>query len=78
MIIENTATGRTLMEHNLKIIDTIMESSTRFIAHRQSLSNPWKNDKIKELSMIFQSVIDARERVMLRNEYFGIPIKDPD
>ncbi|MCX7994278.1 MAG: ATP phosphoribosyltransferase [candidate division WOR-3 bacterium] len=65
MIIDNTATGTTLKEHNLKIYKVIMDSTTRFIASRDALRNPWKKDKIEELKMLFQAVLDARERVML-------------
>ena len=65
MIIDNTATGNTLREHKLKIYKVIMESTTRFIAGRQTLKDPWKRNKIEELRMLFQSVLDARERVML-------------
>lgn len=65
MIIDNVSTGRTLKEHNLRIVDTIMESSTRFIANNSALDDPWKREIISELKMLFQSVLDARIRVML-------------
>jgi len=65
MIIDNTATGRTLEEHDLKVIATLLESSTRFVANRKSLEDTWKAEKIAELKMLFQSIIDARSRVML-------------
>ncbi|OPX18585.1 ATP phosphoribosyltransferase [candidate division WOR-3 bacterium 4484_100] len=65
MIIDNTTTGRTLREHNLQIIDTILESSTRFIAHKPALDDTEKREKIFELKMLFQAVLEARERVML-------------
>ena len=65
MIIDNISTGRTLKEHNLQIVDTILESSTRFIANKEAINDPWKNEKIDEMKMIFQAVLDARQRVML-------------
>lgn len=65
MIIDNVSTGRTLKEHNLIVIDTILESSTRFYANKQALNDPWKREKIEEMKMIFQAVLDARQRVML-------------
>jgi len=65
MIIDNTSTGRTLKEHNLHIIETLLESTTRFIANRSALKDPWKNEKIEEMKMLFQAVMDARSRVML-------------
>ncbi len=65
MIIDNTATGRTLMENGLRIVDTIMCSSTRFFASKQALKVPEKKQKIMELKMLFEAVLDARDRVML-------------
>ena len=65
MIIDNTSTGKTLKKHNLHVIATLMESSTRFIANKKALEDPWKSEKISEIKMLFQSVLDARERVML-------------
>jgi len=65
MIIDNVSTGRTLKEHNLHIIETLLTSSTRFIANRHALKDSFKGEKIREMKMLFQSVLDARERVML-------------
>jgi len=65
MIIDNTATGRTLQENGLRIIDTIMESSTRMFASKEALADPFKSKKIQELKMLFAAVLAARNRVML-------------
>lgn len=65
MIIDNTSTGRTLIENGLRIVDTIMTSSTRMFASKEALNNPAKKQKIMELKMLFEAVLDARERVML-------------
>ncbi len=65
MIIDNTATGQTLKDHNLKIIDKIIDSSTRFVANKDALKDNWKREKIEELKMLFTAVINARDRVML-------------
>jgi len=65
MIIDNTATGRTLKEHKLNVIHTLMESTTRMIVNEKALLDPWKKEKIEEMRMLFQAVLDARDRVML-------------
>lgn len=65
MIIDNIATGRTLEEHDLCVIAAILESSTRFIANRKALEDPWKSEKIHEMKMLFQAILDSRDRVML-------------
>ncbi|MDR1142789.1 MAG: ATP phosphoribosyltransferase, partial [Spirochaetaceae bacterium] len=65
MIIDNTASGQTLRDNGLKIIDTILESSTRFVAGKAAMADREKRARIEELSMLFRAVLDARERVML-------------
>ena len=65
MIIDNTATGRTLQENGLRIVDTIMESSTRMFASKEAMAIPAKAQKIGELKMLFEAVLAARSRVML-------------
>lgn len=65
VLIDNTSTGSSLRANNLKIVDTLMESSTRMYASREALKNPEKKRKIMELKMLFESVLNARGRVML-------------
>ncbi|MBC7364419.1 MAG: ATP phosphoribosyltransferase [Candidatus Aminicenantes bacterium] len=65
LIIDNMATGQTLRENGLKIIDEIFPSSTRLIANPASLTTPWKKEKIEEILMLITSVLNARRRVML-------------
>ena len=65
MIIDNTSSGQTLRDNGLRIIETILESSTRFVASPAALTNQWKRERIEELSMLFRAVLDGRERVML-------------
>jgi ATP phosphoribosyltransferase len=65
MIIDNTATGQTLKDHKLKVVDEIMASSTRFIANSKAMLDGGKKEKIEELVMLFQAVLNARSRVML-------------
>jgi ATP phosphoribosyltransferase len=65
MIIDNTSTGRTLRDNGLRIVSTLMESSTRFVASKAALADPEKRGRIEELAMLFRAVLDGRERVML-------------
>jgi ATP phosphoribosyltransferase len=55
LLIENTETGETLSRHNLRIIDTIVESTACLIGHSGMLSDP---DKKRDIS----SVIEAMKR----------------
>jgi len=79
MIIDNSATGRSLKDHSLEVIATLFESSTRFIANKRVLEDSWKKEKIREMNMLFQSVLDARCRVILEmnipKEKFGPIVK---
>lgn len=65
MIVDNTATGRTLLENGLRIVDTIFRSSTCLFASKEAMKDAAKRRKIMELKMLFESVLDARDRVML-------------
>jgi ATP phosphoribosyltransferase len=65
MIIDNTSSGQTLKDNGLRIIGTILESSTRFVASHAALADPEKRNRIEELAMLFHAVLDGRERVML-------------
>jgi ATP phosphoribosyltransferase len=65
MIIDNTSSGQTLKDNGLKIIATLLESSTRFVASHSALANPEKKSRIEELVMLFRAVLVGRERVML-------------
>ncbi len=65
MIIDNTSTGRTLRENGLEILDTLLFSSTRFIASKRAMDNAAKRESIEGLVMLFRAVLDARNRVML-------------
>ena len=65
MIIDNTSSGQTLKDNGLKIIDCLLESSTRFVASKTAMANPEKRGRIEELAMLFRAVLDGRDRVML-------------
>ena len=65
ILIDNTSTGSSLRANNLKIVDTLMTSSTRMYASKEALKDPAKKQKIMELKMLFEAVLNARSRVML-------------
>jgi ATP phosphoribosyltransferase len=49
LLIENTQTGRTLAKHNLKIMDTILQSTACLIGNKNSLESSSKKDRIASL-----------------------------
>jgi len=54
LLIENTETGETLSRHNLRIIDTLFESSACLIGNRDTLSDPLKKDSIAQMIKIME------------------------
>jgi len=64
-IVDNTATGATLAANNLRIIDQILESSTRLYASPRALDDPGKRQSIERFTMLVGSVLEARRRVMI-------------
>lgn len=65
-IVEVTETGSSLKANNLRIADTIMESSTRLVANMDAYTDPWKKKKIDNIAMLLQSSINATARVGLK------------
>jgi ATP phosphoribosyltransferase len=65
MIIDNTSTGSTIEANRLKIVDTVMTSSTQFIANKRVMDDPAKRKDIEDLLTLMQSVLNGRERVLL-------------
>ena len=65
-IIEVTETGSSLRANNLRIIDTILESSPRLIAGRRSWADKWKRRKIENLALLLEAAITAEGKVGLK------------
>lgn len=65
-IVELTETGSSIKANNLKIIDTVMTSTTRFIANKAAWLDPFKREKIENISILLNAAIDARSRVGLK------------
>ena len=58
LLIENTETGETLARHNLRIIDTLFESSACLIGNKNTLSHPSKSDKIEHIIKIMEKTAE--------------------
>jgi ATP phosphoribosyltransferase len=57
-IVELTETGSSLVANNLRVIDTVLESNTRFVANNDSLQDAWKRAKIDNLTLLLKSAAD--------------------
>lgn len=65
-IVDVTETGTSLRSNQLRILETIMESSPQFIANHQALADPWKRQKIERLVLLLQGAFAARDKVGLK------------
>ena len=65
-IVVNTETGSSLRAHNLKIIDTLLTSTTRFVANLAAWEDPWKREKIESLSILLTGAMNAAKLVGLK------------
>jgi ATP phosphoribosyltransferase len=64
-IVEATETGSTLRANRLRIIDTVIESSTQLVANRTALSDPQKATKLANIALLLKAAIEAQGRVGL-------------
>jgi ATP phosphoribosyltransferase len=65
-IVDVTETGSSLRANGLRIVETVMSSTTRFIANRQSWATAWKREKVEDLSLLLKGALAAREKVGLK------------
>lgn len=64
-IVEVTETGSSLRANNLRVVEELMQSTTRFIANHDSWQDPWKQQKIQDIAMMLQGAINAEGHVYL-------------
>ena len=64
-IVEVTETGSSLRANGLRIVETVLESNTKFIAHPAAWEDAWKRQKIETLIMLLQGAIEAAGKVGL-------------
>ncbi len=62
-IVEATETGSTLRANRLRILDTVLESNTQFVASAAALADPWKRAKIESIALLLRAAIEAQGRV---------------
>ena len=74
-IVDVTETGSSLRANGLRIIETLLTSSTRFIANKQTMATDWKRRKIENIALLLKGAIEAREKVGLK---MNVPRKSLD
>ena len=64
-IVEVTETGSSLKANDLRIVDEVLQSTTRFIANAQAYADAWKKEKLDNLALMLQSCLAAEGKVGL-------------
>ncbi len=65
-IVELTETGTSLAANDLRIIDTVISSTTRLIANEKAWKDKFKREKIENISILLNAAIEARSKVGLK------------
>ncbi|MBP8645578.1 MAG: ATP phosphoribosyltransferase [Syntrophobacteraceae bacterium] len=65
-IVEVTETGTTMRANGLRIVQELMQSNTQLIANKHAIEDPWKREKIEQISMLLQGALRAEELVGLK------------
>jgi ATP phosphoribosyltransferase len=65
-IVELTETGRSLRANKLVEVATLCESTTQFIANKDSYKNAWKKGKMEQIALLLEGAIAAEEKVGLK------------
>ncbi|MFC1717615.1 ATP phosphoribosyltransferase [Candidatus Poribacteria bacterium] len=65
-IVEITETGSSLRAHDLRIVETIMVSTTKLIANKESWQDEWKRNKLEKLAILLKGALVAESKVGLK------------
>jgi len=65
-IVEVTETGSTLRANKLRIIEELLQTNTQLIANHESYLDPWKREKIEQISLLLQGALRAEGMVGLK------------
>ncbi len=65
-IVEGTETGSSLRAHRLRIVETVVESTTKLIANHEAWDDSWKREKLETLAMLLRGALEAESKVGLK------------
>lgn len=65
VVVDLTETGSTLRRNRLRIIGTVLESTTRLMANKDAWADPEKRQAIEEIKTLLLGVIEARGKVLI-------------
>ena len=64
-IVEVTETGSSLRANGLRIVETVLESNTKFISNHAAWQDSWKREKMETLVMLLDGAMEAAGKVGL-------------
>jgi len=65
-IVELTETGSSIRANNLRVVDTLLTSTPRFIANKSAWADAAKREKMENIAMLLRGAIEARAKVGLK------------
>ncbi len=65
-IADITETGSSIKANNLRILTTILESTTKLHANLKAWEDPWKKEKLQSLAVLLQGALRARSKAGLK------------
>lgn len=65
-IVDITETGSSLRANKLRVVSTLLETNTKFIANRRSWENPAKRRKIETIALLLRGALEAGSKVGLK------------
>jgi ATP phosphoribosyltransferase len=65
-IVELTETGTSLRANNLRVVETMIESTTRFISNKKAWHDRWKRQKMENIALLLRGALAAEEKVGLK------------
>jgi len=65
-IVEVTETGATMRANGLRIVKELMQSNTQLISNKQAWADPWKREKMEQISLLLQGALRAEDLVGLK------------
>lgn len=65
-IVEVTETGSTLRANKLRIVEELLQTNPQLIANLEAYNDPWKREKINQISLLLQGALQAEGMVGLK------------
>ena len=65
-IVDLTETGSSIRANNLRVLDTLLTSTIRFISSKAAWGVPWKREKMENIALLLKGAIDARGKVGMK------------